>query len=212
VFLLIYWSNQLKTILLAIIAIVFSASAVYGEFEKWQQGPIPDDQEDSIAELKTPGVYRVAVAGSRKPAKKQKTRKTQIVKTNQRVQFTKADEKCLAMNIFYEAGVEEKVGQIAVGHVTLNRLETGRWGDTICRVVYAKSQFSWTLFKDKRAVVPTGENWEVAKEVAKEVLNGSRVSTLHDSLYYHAEYVSPYWKKSVTKVSQIGTHIFYEKM
>jgi spore germination cell wall hydrolase CwlJ-like protein len=28
-------------------------------------------------------------------------------------------------------------------------------------------------------------------------------------MWYHAEYVQPYWRKVMTPVRKIGTHIFY---
>jgi len=45
---------------------------------------------------------------------------------------------CLARNIFYEAGSEPKEGKIAVGLVTLNRAQDGRFSPTICGVVNQK--------------------------------------------------------------------------
>ena len=48
----------------------------------------------------------------------------------------------LAALIQTEAGNECYEGQVAVGNVVLNRLHTGRYGNTIYSVVYAKGQFS----------------------------------------------------------------------
>jgi len=45
-------------------------------------------------------------------------------------------------------------------------------------------------------------------EAAKKVLlEGFRLPDLKDALYYHADSVSPGWKKQ--KIVQIGHHIFY---
>lgn len=138
--------------------------------------------------------------------------KVYLIKTQQRIQHTRADEECLARNIYYEAGVEDKIGKFAVAQVTLNRLKEGRWGKDICRVVYAKSQFSWTLDRKKRNAVPRGPLWESSKEVASKVLKeGYRVKGLEESTFYHADYVQPVWRRSVVKIQQIGTHIFYKK-
>ena len=138
--------------------------------------------------------------------------KAYIIKTNERMNYTKHDEECLAKNIYHEAGVEDRLGKFAVAQVTINRLASGRWGKNICSVVYAKSQFSWTLYKKKRHEVPRGVLWDQSKEVAQAVLRkGYRVAGLEDSTMYHAEYVEPRWKRSVVKIQQIGTHIFYKK-
>ena len=48
---------------------------------------------------------------------------------------TQRDEECLARNIFYEAGSESEEGKVAVGMVTINRVRSGQFGKTICRVV-----------------------------------------------------------------------------
>jgi spore germination cell wall hydrolase CwlJ-like protein len=45
---------------------------------------------------------------------------------------------CLARNIFYEAGSEPEEGKVAVGLVTLNRAQDGRFRNTVCGVVDQK--------------------------------------------------------------------------
>lgn len=139
--------------------------------------------------------------------------KVYLIKTQSRLQHTKAEEECLARNIFYEAGVEDRMGKFAVAQVTLNRLKEGRWGKDICKVVYAKAQFSWTLDKKKRNSQPKGPLWEESKTVALQVLKeGYRVKGLEESTYYHADYIRhPVWSRSVVKIQQIGQHIFYKK-
>lgn len=137
---------------------------------------------------------------------------TQVVNSGRKLVFSDADRKCLAMNIFYEAGVEDHIGKVAVAHVTLNRWKTKRWGDSICSVVYAKAQFSWTLDKKKRHATPKGKLWNESQKVAKEVLDGARVSTLNGSLFYHTDYIkTPKWADERHLIEQIGQHIFYTK-
>lgn len=46
---------------------------------------------------------------------------------------------CLARNIFYESGNEPEAGKIAVGVVTLNRVEDPRFPQTVCEVVKQKT-------------------------------------------------------------------------
>jgi spore germination cell wall hydrolase CwlJ-like protein len=132
-----------------------------------------------------------------------------ITQTAEKVNFTEKDHDCLAKNIYYEAGVENENGKYAVAQVTINRLKSGRWGDTVCKVVYSKAQFSWTL--KKKLEKPRGQAWYDSQYIAHKVLNGERVHPLKDAYYYHADYVSPKWKDSVAKIQQIGRHIFYAK-
>jgi len=126
------------------------------------------------------------------------------------VKYTSADEECLAKNIYYEAGFEPENGKYAVAQVTLNRLRTRQWGNSICSVVYSKAQFSWTL--KKKLHKPQGYEWAESQWVAHEVLHQNmRVAPLQEATYYHADYVKPYWIKTVAKIQQVGQHIFYKK-
>ena len=137
--------------------------------------------------------------------------KSFVVQTNQRVNYSPQDLDCLAKNIYHEAGVESPEGKFAVAQVTLNRLRDGRWGKSICLVVYSPAQFSWTLNKKIRAEKPQGPLWETSRTVARSVLEqGYRVPQLENAILYHADYVKPYWAKTVVKMQQIGQHIFYK--
>jgi spore germination cell wall hydrolase CwlJ-like protein len=124
------------------------------------------------------------------------------------VSYSEKDEACLARNIYYEAGVESERGKYAVAQVTMNRLKTKRWGDTICKVVYAKSQFSWTL--KKKLAKPRGQAWDDSQWVAHRALRGDQVPSLRDAHFYHADYIKPpKWRDPKAQISQIGQHIFY---
>ena len=49
--------------------------------------------------------------------------------------FGPAELKCLQQNIYFEAGNQSTLGQVAVAWVTLNRMQDSRFPDTICGVV-----------------------------------------------------------------------------
>lgn len=136
-----------------------------------------------------------------------------IIKSNERINYTRADYDCLAKNIYHEAGVESPQGKFAVAQVTLNRLREGRYGKSICKVVYAKAQFSWTLYAKKRNETPKGPLWNESRAVAHAVLDGGvRVPSLKDATYYHTDYIKPpLWAKAVVKIKQVGQHIFYSR-
>lgn len=124
--------------------------------------------------------------------------------------LSSADYHCLVKNIFHEAGIEPIEGKLAVAHVTLNRLKTGRWGNTICSVVHARAQFSWTLDKRQLHANPKGKLWAESHAAANAFVAGVRVRGLEASKFYHADYIKPpKWTKSMTLAGQIGTHIFY---
>jgi len=124
--------------------------------------------------------------------------------------YTKKDVDCLTRNIYYEAGVEPTEGKLAVAVVTINRLTTGRWGNSICSVVHAPSQFSWT----KKAALPTPDPalYTECERVANLALNGRKLRGADRSLYYHATYIKkPHWADLQYKTLQIGQHVFYTR-
>ncbi len=63
--------------------------------------------------------------------------------------FSKKDFELVAKNVFFEAGIEGPMGQLAVAQVTFARLASGRWGNTMHEVIYAKHQFTWTANEKK---------------------------------------------------------------
>lgn len=125
--------------------------------------------------------------------------------------------KCLADNIYFEAGYESFEGKVAVAQVTLNRAEHGeRWPTDLCDVVYQKNvvyskvvcQFSWYCQNGPKTKEINNKAYEESLVAAKQVLlEGFRLPSIKNAYYYHADYVSPNWKKP--RVAKIGRHIFY---
>lgn len=134
-----------------------------------------------------------------------------VIQIKEHIRYTKNDLDCLTRNIYYEAGVENFTGKLAVAHVTVNRLKTGYWGQNLCRVVYAPLQFSWTL--SKKLPAPNPAVWKESESAARAVLEeGYRVRGLARSLYYHAIYIKdPKWADPKHEVGQIGEHVFYNQ-
>ena len=123
--------------------------------------------------------------------------------------YNRKDLQCLARNIFFEAGTESMLGKIAVGQVTVNRVKIGHWGETVCDVVHAKGQFSWTD-RDDLDLDKTSRNYQDSILAAKRVLaERKRLRLLRHALFYHADYVHPNWVDRNQKIGQIGTHVFY---
>lgn len=123
---------------------------------------------------------------------------------------------CLTRNIYWEAASEPFEGKVAVAQVTMNRVESGRFGTGVCGVVYQKNvmyekvicQFSW-FCEGTHQIKPVHKPlWKESEEVAKKVLlEGFRLPSLKRALYYHADYVSPGW--NLPRIEKIGRHIFY---
>ena len=130
----------------------------------------------------------------------------------EKVKLTDDEKKCLALNIYHEAGVEDHDGKVAVGQVTLNRVRSGRWGDDVCEVVYAKAQFSWTLWEKNHKVMPKGPLWEKSLVAVQSIIEGEKKPELTNVMFYHTDYIKkPKWADDKYKVVQIGQHIFYTK-
>lgn len=117
------------------------------------------------------------------------------------------DIECLAKNIYHEARGEPFHGQVAVALVTVNRLASGLFQNTVCKVVYANSQFSWTLDKHKK--VRDHKAWASAVEIATAVLSRKIYNPDFTAVYFHAKQVQPKWSKTKTIIARIGNHIFY---
>lgn len=121
---------------------------------------------------------------------------------------------CLAENIYYEAGSESFEGKLAVAQVTLNRVSSGQFANSICAVVHQKTgdtyQFSWV---GMHKYAKDTYRWEESKIVAKKAMTEPVAHALlskQNALYYHANYVNPGWK--LKRVKTIGNHIFYTKL
>jgi len=150
-----------------------------------------------------------------KPVKKslEKTKKAPhiaVVNTEKRIKYIRLDIFCLAKNIYHEASVESNLGQYAVAQVTLNRVKSNRYPDTVCDVVMDPWQFSWANKKSIRWTHPRGPLWNKSKQIAENViLSGKRVKGLENALFYHADYVRPRWRKTDARIAKIDSHIFY---
>lgn len=121
---------------------------------------------------------------------------------------------CLADAIAYEAGYESVEGRRAVAEVILNRTRSGVHPATVCGVVYEGSarstgcQFTFTCDGSLRRRLPS-RIMEEAGQIADEALAGAFPMRLAGALNYHADYVYPYWARTMQRIVQIGRHIFY---
>ena len=122
---------------------------------------------------------------------------------------------CLALNIYHEARGETLDGKIAVGHVVMNRIADRRFPNTVCDVIRQggeqvryRCQFSWWC--DGRSDRPGHrKSWTETKALARDVYWGYSKDPTEGALWYHADYVSPYWRQAFQQGPTIGRHIFY---
>lgn len=136
---------------------------------------------------------------------------------------------CLADNIYHEAGNQSQMGMRAVAHVTMNRVRSNRYPNSICGVIkqgYKPGktkgcQFSWycdgksdnIYFKDKNGNLIKG-NYKAYKLATMEaifsLMNWTDDPVYGAHLYYAHDIVTPNWahhpKYEVTVV--IEDHTF----
>lgn len=118
---------------------------------------------------------------------------------------------CLALNVYHEARSEPDEGKFAVARVTLNRVQSPRYPNSICEVVWQRRQFSWT--RDGRSDMPYNRDaWKEALWVATITRDFNPLSMVGRATHYHAIYVQPMWAASHRRIRQIGKHIFYEPL
>ena len=127
-----------------------------------------------------------------------------------------AEHRCLTEALYYEARGEGRIGEQAVAEVVFHRLRSGAHGPSICAVVYEGSfrpgcQFSFTC--DGQSNLPQIDRaWETALTVTTLALaNDSKPRVVAAATHYHADYVDPYWSKSMHRLTKIGRHIFYSQ-
>jgi len=131
---------------------------------------------------------------------------------------------CMSKNIYFEAAMESTAGKLAVAQVTMNRVNSKQYPNTVCKVVYQgrhyksglpvkdRCQFSW--YCDGKLDVPhIGAMWRESSEIAVYVLATPDLIDITDgATHYHADYISsPKWADPRRKTVEIDTHIFYNK-
>lgn len=135
--------------------------------------------------------------------------------------------KCLAENIYYEAGSESINGKAAVARVVMNRVNYG-FASTPCNVVYQVTtvtkineetldtyrvkmcQFSWVC-ENKKKINTNDPKYIQALDVAYQVLAYDAYQDVlpRSALFFHNLTVDPFWPYK--QVARIGNHIFYSK-
>ena len=147
-------------------------------------------------------------------------------------EFDKQSMICLAKNIYFEARDQSTKGQIGVALVTINRVKSKHFPNTMCEVVHQgqkkngkmllhKCHFSW--YCDGKSDTPRDRmSWAISKLIARAMLLKPGVHIkhfgekweiedfLHGATHYHrVDIEPPYWTAKMLKYSTIDDHIFY---
>jgi len=120
-----------------------------------------------------------------------------------------ASMKCLSDNAFFEARGTSKLDMQAVTEVVINRSNSKKYPESICKVVYQPRQFSWankgyTKAQDKlrKALRKPSEALEYKQAilVAYEALSSTENRLMpSDVMWYHSYKVNPVWNRALAK-------------
>ena len=122
---------------------------------------------------------------------------------------------CLAEVIYFEARGEPVEGQFAVAEVILNRVDSPKFPNSICKVVRQGTgrkhacQFSYNC-DGKLEYIANGSAYDQAKRVARVSMDRKTRPLTKGATFYHATFVSPSWARSFQHVATIGVHKFYK--
>jgi len=124
------------------------------------------------------------------------------------------DLDCLTQAVYYEARGEGRDGMKAVAQVVLNRARHPAFPKSVCGVVFQGAnrstgcQFSFTCNGAMRGRVNTAA-WNRARTIATSALSGEVFGAVGNATHFHTTGVSPQWRNSLVRVSQVGDHLFY---
>ena len=122
-------------------------------------------------------------------------------------ELTKAEITCLTRNAYFEARNQGEKGILATVFVVLNRTKDSRFPSTPCKVISAKSQFSWY---GKGKVVKDHKTYKEVEVLVKEVVDGKHKDITRGSTHFHTTKVNPSWCNKMTKTVKIKDHVFYK--
>ena len=111
------------------------------------------------------------------------------------VELTWEQQQLIAKLIWLEARGESKEGQQAVAEVVLNRLGSGRFGDSLEELIYGEGQFRSSPFLGE------AEAWQAQYEALDAALEGPNILPM-DVMYFAT------YPENEQVWGQIGRHVF----
>nr|WP_244213957.1 cell wall hydrolase [Paenibacillus barcinonensis] len=125
-----------------------------------------------------------------------------LERLNQKVKAEGATLRQLAKLIHGEARGESFEGQVAVGAVVLNRVQSGEFPSSISEVIFQKGQFT-AVDDGQFNLKPTATSFKAARQA----LNGAD-PTNGALYYYNPKIATSEWSKSRPTLLTIGQHDF----
>jgi len=113
---------------------------------------------------------------------------------------------CMERAIYFESNRSSREGMIAVGTVVMNRVESNKFPNSVCKVVGQKGQFAPGVMTRR---MPSKSLPEV-QEAARAVLRGERHPQVRNALFFHT-YGHRFNYDNMHYVLVAGGNAFYEK-
>jgi spore germination cell wall hydrolase CwlJ-like protein len=116
---------------------------------------------------------------------------------------------CMACNTYFESRGESYEGKIAVGRTVMTRLFSLDHPSSVCKIVWATSQFSWTMMSQEKLVLPKdASKLENVVKAAKDSMEAGPNGFLN----FYAPYIAnPPWASSTAcrlTTIMVGNHAF----
>ncbi|MEO1153272.1 MAG: cell wall hydrolase [Pseudomonadota bacterium] len=125
--------------------------------------------------------------------------------------------RCLSEALYFEARGETTKGIFAVAEVILNRVDSARYPDTVCDVIYQgtgalhRCQFSYAC-DGRKEVIGEPRAYERVGKIAALMLDEDAPRSLTGgATHYHTKSVNPRWAKVYPRTVTIGYHHFYRQ-
>ena len=124
--------------------------------------------------------------------------------------FRERELRALALNIYHEARGSSYEDKVAVAEVTMNRVRSSKYPNTVHEVVYQYKQFSWTL--SKRSTEPKELSvWVECQKIALAVYEQKKPAIVDENVlhYVHNTIVDKIkWAKGFKNRIRIGAHVY----
>jgi N-acetylmuramoyl-L-alanine amidase len=112
---------------------------------------------------------------------------------------------CLAEAIYYEAGGEDRRGQLLVADVVLNRVASPSFPSTVCTVIHQRGQFT---FKRRPLAAKARTHFREIVELAARRYAERLPRLTTATFFYNARLVRPAWATRLRLVERHGPHVF----
>ncbi|AZZ35988.1 hypothetical protein CIK05_04010 [Bdellovibrio sp. qaytius] len=116
---------------------------------------------------------------------------------------------CLVCNCYFETRGESQDGKVAVAKTVLSRITLPEFPNTVCRVVFQSSQFSWTSDSNSNRLNATTDDDKEALYDCKKATETALHEGANGLIYfYNPHKATPRWARKTTSCGRVGQHAF----